>query len=418
MPFFLLQWKPEAVNAFEFSLLFRLTLKMKYSLILFLLFAFNHVGNTQQSKTIRGEVLVIEGPINQKVWLKTGQDYVVVNETNQEIRFKTGTFIKGVYNETSVPLNIRNVSVYLPNSLYSLQIKSITYILSICDKTNPLKARELRTMWFNNVSSLQSAFNRCSWGTSSFTEENNIIVGPITIPCNLYDLTQCNGMSLYGIVDYADSYAMNNLRINVSKFNRRIVMLPSIDTCSWAGLGNVGCGSKCMVWINGLLSLRLSTVFHELGHTLGLLHSSRDNNGYGDDTCAMGISLSDNACYNSAHNYLLGWSTPIAVLENVTVPYTIKLPAFMKSKSNMIRVGNIFISFTGEDNMFQNNSYINKLLVHSSANTGIPEYHPTSLLAVLDVGKRVAVGAFSIEFVSVSDNTALVTIQPSQSSFG
>lgn len=396
-------------NAFEYlGILHPLTHEMR---ILWLLFALATVSSQQ----MQGEIMVLEGPIKHKVWLKTTQGYVALNETSETIRFKTGIFIKGVYNgplTRGAAIKLHNITVYLPSSAYSPQISSITYLLNICDKKNAYNNTFVRDMWFNRYLSLKNTFRNCSWGVSSFTDANNIIIGPLNIPCGAFDFSQCGGAALYGIVDYADKYTKDILKIDTGKYNRRILMLPTMDTCLWAGLGNVGCGTTCMAWINGSPNVALSTVFHELGHTLGLLHSSKDNNEYGDATCAMGISLSRDACYNAPHNLLLGWSSPLVVLDSVAVPYTISLPSVTQSKGNMIRIGNIFLSFTGSKTAFQSPSFFNKVLVHFSTNMGLPEPTSTYLLSILDPGMTITPSSVRITYLSFSGEVASVKIEP------
>lgn len=369
---------------------------------------------TAAADQIQGEILIMEGPISHKIWLKAaGKGYIPINKTNETLRFKTGTFVKGYYTTTKKPLiTLQNVTIYYPSTSYTSQISSITYILNICDRKNVYNATSIKDMWFTRPISLKATFQNCSWGVSSFTEANNIIVGPLTIPCGIFDLSQCSGGDLYGIVDYADNYTKEALKIDVSKYNRRIVMLPSLSTCMWAGLGNVGCGTKCMAWINGAPNIRLSTIFHELGHTLGLMHSSRDNSEYGDATCAMGVSLSSNACYNVAHNSLLGWGSSLLVIDNVPSPFSVNLPSLAKAKGNMVKIGNLFLSFTGGTTVFQSPSFYNKILVHYSSNIGLPEPSFTSLLSVLDPGMKWVQGLIRITFVSYSGEIAVLKIEP------
>ena len=57
-------------------------------------------------------------------------------------------------------------------------------------------------------------------------------------------------------------------------YQRHIVILPFMDACGWAGLASVGCGKRCYAWLQGGYSTSADTVFHELGHNLGLQHAS------------------------------------------------------------------------------------------------------------------------------------------------
>lgn len=384
---------------------------MRRLLLAFLFFYLSSVSSAGRLKNLKGEVLVFEGPVRQKTWVKTQQGYVALNSTE----YKTGTFINGYYAAAGEqPLRLTNVSIYLPDFSVGTaipQITSITYLLNICDKLNPVNITNLRNVWFNKPISLKSTFQTCSVNTTTFTESNNIIVGPINIPCGIYDFSQCSGASLYGIVDYADRYAKETLGIDISIYRRRIMMLPYMETCMWAGLGNVGCGSTCIAWMNGSPTIRLSTVFHELGHTFGLLHSGFGSEEYGDRTSAMGISASDNACYNSANNVKLGWGTPALSLTTVPIQYNVNVPALLTSKANLVRVSNLYISFSGSDN-YQSPTYHNKVFLHISNSTELPESRGTILFDILSPGQNVVYGMNRISFVSYTGNSSRIRIEP------
>jgi hypothetical protein len=96
------------------------------------------------------------------------------------------------------------------------------------------------------------------------------------------------------------------------------------------------------VWINGNNAMGLGTVFHELGHTLGLRHSTSPGNEYGDAGCAMGSCCSIR-CYNAPQSWRAGLARPIANLDNSTkfeigVWMRYVLPATPINDTNFIRV--------------------------------------------------------------------------------
>ncbi len=37
---------------------------------------------------------------------------------------------------------------------------------------------------------------------------------------------------------------------NLTKYPRRILMLPTLSSCGWAGLASVGCSGSCYTWMN------------------------------------------------------------------------------------------------------------------------------------------------------------------------
>jgi hypothetical protein len=58
----------------------------------------------------------------------------------------------------------------------------------------------------------------------------------------------------YGWAYAAEAYATNVLKINLTPYKHRILVLPNGSPCQWAGLGNLGCGDSCYVWVQGTSS--------------------------------------------------------------------------------------------------------------------------------------------------------------------
>jgi hypothetical protein len=76
--------------------------------------------------------------------------------------------------------------------------------------------------------------------------------------------------------DWADRYAVETLRVNMTNYKHRIYVLSRGTACGWVGLGNIGCpGSFCSVWMNGNNVDKVSGFVHELGHNLGLVHACK-----------------------------------------------------------------------------------------------------------------------------------------------
>ncbi|KAG2497127.1 hypothetical protein HYH03_004718 [Edaphochlamys debaryana] len=62
----------------------------------------------------------------------------------------------------------------------------------------------------------------------------------------------------------------------------------------------------------------LNVFKHEVGHNLGLSHSGRGSNDYGDGSDPMGYC--QRCLYNAPHMMQLGWSTPFATLSGTQLP--------------------------------------------------------------------------------------------------
>ena len=150
--------------------------------------------------------------------------------------------------------------------------------------------------------------------------------------------------------------------------------------CTWAGLGTVGCGSTCNVWIQGGYGLQSDTMFHELGHTLGLQHASTPVAEYGDNSSPMG-AYPGVRCLGAAHNWQLGWSDPLYVVDPSLLtpgqPLLFTLPPLSTISTNFIRIlpnfigpnGSIpfFVSFrqpVGMDVGLLGTIYVNTVSIH------------------------------------------------------
>jgi Gametolysin peptidase M11/NPCBM-associated, NEW3 domain of alpha-galactosidase len=113
-----------------------------------------------------------------------------------------------------------------------------------------------------------------------------------------------------------------NAGVNISSYNRIVVVFPSASGCGWTGAGNVG-GPRS--WINGSYALR--TIAHEQGHNFGNYHSKANKCDsttcttveYGDDRDIMGAS-GVVGHMNAFQKERLGWlnygTSPI--VQNVT----------------------------------------------------------------------------------------------------
>lgn len=216
-----------------------------------------------------------------------------------------------------------------------VNITSITMLVSICNNSAPISIDKMKERYFNrfardNYATLEKMHSVCSYNKLLFSPENNIIVANITIPCKgsyrgeAYSNDKCGSAEIYGWMNEALEQVKAR-KIDISKYKRRILILPFRSVCPWAGLASVGCTTTCNTWINSDPKgdeINLPTLFQELAHNIGLMHSNRFKTGtsleYGDCTDPMGCGgfnsarkLTSMSCINGPQQYKAGWTYPI-----------------------------------------------------------------------------------------------------------
>lgn len=245
---------------------------------------------------------------------------------------------------------------------------SITYLFGGCINST-VTLDMVQKQWFDQdtrdtklpcYNTMQNQFRICTNNKVSFTKDNNLIIGPIPMPCSgtftrntityKYDIGQkCGYTELYALGVVANAYtAMNypDVNANLPYFKRKIYLIPGMK-CPWSGLGSMECRTGCSIHA---LGLDIGVIFHEMMHTLGLRHASRiyskGNYGeYDDVTDVMGTggsSTNNDVCFNSAWSYKAGWASAIDTIDFNTMspmkdmPYT--LPSMHLSSNNVVRV--------------------------------------------------------------------------------
>jgi len=282
------------------------------------------------------------------------------------------------------------------------RITSIVIFLNVCGKSPRIDYDQFKSTWYTSASpggksTMEGYYESCSQGYTTFLEDDNYIVpSEVSIPCvgqiagSVWNATQCSYLELYGWANYTDHYLTDTKHIELANYSRKIYVLPYNQNCSWSGRSNSGCrlgGSSCIIWLNG--GVNLATIFHEIGHTLGLAHSTTPSDEYGDYSCAMG-GVGRVRCFNAPQNWFLGWAKPIADInasnleENVWKSFIV--PPQNSVKNNMIRIStnwnnsqpytHYFISFRAKVNydIGLYNPYVNAISIHSYNNTGNVNY--------------------------------------------
>lgn len=364
-----------------------------------------------------GDLIILtsnNNTLTSNYWLKVDDTKIrplSITFNPMEAGLQTGVAVR-VYSSlmpsgTDAPIyadRIEEVAKMLPKKdVPNYDITSITFHFgTVCNAKN-ININMMKSAWFKNRDwNMRSYHENCSFGTAKFEVAKNIVIGPITIPCTgkssygNFDSEICDSKFIFGLMSIGEAFAKSK-GIDISKHSRRIASLPQIPACKWAGLGSIGCGSYCYAWIQNDKDVILSTYFHELGHNLGLMHSSFNGVEYGDGGCAMGMS-SRVACFNAAHNWILGWNELLKDYNKTNYPIGTwdvhNIPSSQVNRTNVIRITPdwsdaysyqkevLYISYltpTGYDTLLLP-SYVNTMQVHSSKNIYLPEYANTHLL--------------------------------------
>ncbi|KAG2497125.1 hypothetical protein HYH03_004716 [Edaphochlamys debaryana] len=199
----------------------------------------------------------------------------------------------------------------------TVNILMITIILDVCDTgpSNPVSDIELSL--YDDPYSLQAYWSTISGGQAVFNRNTSLIKN-VKLPCRRFSRSVCDFWSWVSYVD-ANAAALGVPELSSYPWHRTFVV-PKLTNCS-----DIGFSWGNTVYVRGDIASSaispndyLNVFKHEVGHNLGLSHSGRGDNAYGDGSDPMGYC--QRCLYNAPHMLQLGWSTPYATLSGTQLP--------------------------------------------------------------------------------------------------
>ena len=143
-------------------------------------------------------------------------------------------------------------------------------------------------------------------------------------------------------------------------FDIVLFILPPSATLDGRQFGAAAFLRHWATFYSDTVSNYVSFVMHELGHNMGLYHSSSDSLEYGDSSCSMGNTPATiggpTTCFNGQKNWFLNWFEDRRVEVDGTSAWTGKLAAFTDYNETrkgehvvLMKVGNNYLQYNKAD---------------------------------------------------------------------
>ncbi len=303
--------------------------------------------------------------------------------------------------------------------------RAVVLVVNFADSAVSCSDASIAGLMFTGTSSVDGLYQASSHGLVAFpgdTDSNGLPdVFRVSIPNSV-----TGSCDPYGWAAAAEA-AAPSAGVNLSLYQHRVFALPSNVSCSWAGLGNVGCGTFCRAWV---ATCNLQDVYaHELGHNLDMAHASTDTNNDGASDCEycdqsdiMGYGGVGWRTFNGAHNDQKVWLPTEKIVQVTTAgtsthvlsplqadPATTPYPHVLKIRK--VDTGSwYYLTYrqrAGYDASL-NTSYADRTNVHRYSGSG---YNNTFFLSALQDGQSFDDAVNGLSVRQLSHDAISATIQ-------
>jgi hypothetical protein len=159
--------------------------------------------------------------------------------------------------------------------------RAVVLVANFSDSSVSCTDASIAGLMFTGASSVDGLFQAATFGKLGLPSDTDANGSPDVFRVSIPN-TVAEACDAYAWAAAAES-AAQSAGVNLGLYQHRMIVLPGNVSCSWAGLGNVGCGSWCRAWVK---TCNLPDVYaHEIGHNLDLAHASTDPNNDGTIDC-------------------------------------------------------------------------------------------------------------------------------------